>query len=224
MVQFINSLFLCLLLTLMWIGLPSYGVQSTINFPNSEVTDKDSLAIKQVINTYPGNKNGNLIPSITYGLGYNSEMSISVPLNFKYEGGRVTEKLGLEYKYVYPYKNTRFTFGASTFPYLNGGTTEGFFYSHVTQKFKTGTNFSIGGYATGQNTLVNSGGMVMLVEQDLNKKLKLLGEYTTGNNNRAGFSTGIKYKVNKDVSVVGAVIIPYHNDIGFQLIFSKTIF
>ena len=223
MAKFINKLklltFICL-----WIGLPAFGVQSTINFPNSEILEENTILLKQVASTYPNNQNGTLIPSVNYGVGHNTEVSVGVPVGFTYSGV-FNQKLALETKSVWTKHNTRFTVGGGVFPYLNGGTTEGFVYSHVTQVIsKTKTNISVGGYATGQQEFLNDGGIVLILEQSLTDKIKLLGEYTSGNTTRANFAAGLKYKAKNDLAITGAVIIPTDHGIGFQIIISKFIF
>ena len=124
-------------------------------------------------------------------------------------------------------KNTRITVGGGVLPYLTGGVTEGFFYGHATRVIsKTKTTFSIGGYMTGEKEFINSGGMLMILEQGIPKtdKVKLVSEYTTGNNSRSNFAVGVKYKPIKDFAVTGAVVIPHYSNnsgVGFQIILSK---
>lgn len=217
----------------------SWALQNTINMPNSEVLPQGNVLLKEVDTNYPNKdlKTNTNIPSINYGVGHNTEVSLGVPLimNFPDSSVKTTIKMAIEAKHVfYPiedYKNTRIIFGGGVFPYLNGGTTEGFFYAHITQIInKTKTNLSLGGYSVGDKEFINSGGMLMMLEQGIPKtdKIKLVSEYTTGRNSRSNFAVGIKYKPVKDFAITGAVILPNHSNdyntnknIGFEIILSK---
>ena len=221
--RFLVNVF-CILMGV-FIGHPCFALQNTINMPNSDVLNEGVILLKDVSSVYPDKKSGTTIPSINYGIGHGTEISIGVPVTMKFPNSTFTTKMAVEAKHViYLYdKTNRITFGGGIFPYLNGGTTEGFFYGHVTKIIsKTKTSFSIGGYTTGDKEFINSGGMLMILEQDLNKNLKLLGEYTTGNNSRSNFAVGIKYKPVNDFALTGAVIVPNNeNGVGFQVILSK---
>ena len=119
-----------LLFIISFISLPCFGVQCTINLPNCEVLDSNTVLLKLVSNTSPKTKTGSINPSINYGLPCKSEASVSVPIGYTYSG-TFTEKMGIEGKKVFQINNTRLTTGLGVFPYLSGGTTEGFFYCHL---------------------------------------------------------------------------------------------
>lgn len=216
-----------LVILLMLISLPVYALQATINLPNSEVLEEDTILMKDVTYVYPKGKVVNTAPNITYGVAHEIELSIGVPVIMNYDTDKTVVKSAIEGKkvfYIYD-KNNRITVGAGIYPYLNKEISpEGFIFAHATRKIeKTGTSFSIGGYTSGDKTLLNSGGLLMILDQKIYKDIHLLSEYTTGNGSRSNYSAGIKYKI-KGVSITNSVIVPNHgNSIGFQLILAKTI-
>lgn len=213
---------ICLLILL--IGIPVWAVQATINMPSSDVLPTDRILFKDVTNVYAYKNSGTTIPSINFGLGHGTEFSVGVPITMHFVNSTFTTKLAIEGKKTFFIDdNTRVTFGGGVFPYLNGGVAEGFFYGHATRLIdKTGTAISLGGYAVGDNQFINSGGMLIILEQKLLDKLRLVSEFTTGDNSRANFGVGLKYKPTKDFAVTGAVILPAHdNNVGFQIIVSK---
>ena len=217
-----KKLIICLF---MLIGLPVFALQATINMPNSECLDEGEVLIKDVSNVSPKTDTVSTAPNLTYGIGHKAEVSIGVPVIVNYENSNIVLKSAIEAKKVINIlnDNNRITVGAGIFPYLNKSVSpEAFLYAHATRKInKTGTFLSIGGYAQGDKTLVNSGGLLMILDQKVYKDLHLVSEYTTGNGSRSNYSAGLKYKI-KGISMTGAVILPNHsNNVGFQIILSK---
>ena len=200
---------------------PSFALQSTINLPNSEITEKNDLFIKDVTVINPNTAKGSTSPNITYGIGHNTELSLGVPVIMTFKDSRFTVKGAIEGKSVIYLgdKNNRLTIGGGVYPYLNKSICpEGFMFTHFTRHIeKTNTKISIGGYISGDKTFINTGGLLIILDQKLYKDLYLLNEYTTGNGSRVGYSVGLKYKI-KGTSITGAVLIPNHgNNLGFQI-------
>lgn len=215
-----------LIFIMLIVGLPCFGVSATITVPSSDSLPQDVIMLKDVTLVSPFKGSVTTTPSVNIGTGHGTEFAIGVPVNIKFKDAYTTEKLLLETKKVFTQGNNRLTVGASVLPYLNKSTCpDGFFYLHITRIIEqTNTSITFGGYMTGTEQLVDSGGTLFVIEQALTDKLKLQSELLTGNNNRSNFAVGLKYKFN-DMSISSAILVPNHcnNNVGFQIIVSKLI-
>lgn len=213
----------------MFYGLQANALQAIILVPSSDVLGKNTLLIKESIPVYPGKgSNVNLNTSVNVGLGWGTEMSIAVPVNIKFSDGTTTEKMSIEAKKVFYMgsDNNRLTIGGAIAPSLNMPVCpDTYLYMHASKVIpKTRTTLTAGGYMTGAKHFLNSGGVILAVDQGIiGNKLKAQAEFSSGYNNRSNFGVGLKYRPVQDFSISGAVIIPMKetNNVGFQLTLSK---
>ncbi|MBR1754873.1 hypothetical protein IJ732_08570 [bacterium] len=211
------------------LGLKANAVQNYINVPTSEVLKKDVVFIKEATLVSPGKgRSVTTTPSVNVGLGWGMEASFGVPVSIKFEDGKTTEKISIDAKKVFYIGSdtNRLTIGGAVAPSINMPVCpDMYIYSHATKVFpKTRTSFSVGGYMTGENHFVNSGGAILALDQGIiGNKVKGQVEWTSGYNNKSHFGVGLKYKPKDDFSIAAAMIIPMKetDNIKFQLTFSK---
>lgn len=206
------------------------AVQSIITIPSSSVLPQGGVIIKETTRVNPyGDKNVRITPNVTFGTGHGMEVSVGVPVSVKFAGDVTETKTDLSAKKVwYIGSGTRVSVGGTISPSFNMPVCpDTFVFGHVTQRFKkTKTGFTVGGYATGRRHFLNSGGVIIAVDQVvISNKLNVVAEWASGENNRGRFGAGLKYRPNPELSVSAAVLIPNRecDNIGFHLSLSKYI-
>lgn len=212
------------------VNLRAEAMQSIITIPSSTVLPRGGVIIKETTRVNPyGDKNVRMTPNVTFGTGHGMEFSMGVPVIMKFAGDVTETKTDLSAKKVwYLGSGTRVSVGGTISPSFNMPVCpDTFVFGHVTQRFKkTKTGFTVGGYATGRRHFLNSGGVIIAVDQVVvSNKLNVVAEWASGENNRGRFGAGLKYRPNPELSVSAAVLIPNRecDNIGFQLSLSKYI-
>ena len=222
--------YLFLFCSFVYCKLRAEAMQSIITIPSSTVLPRGGVIIKEATRVNPyGDKNVRMTPNVTFGTGHGMEFSMGVPVIMKFAGDVTETKTDLSAKKVwYLGSGTRVSVGGTISPSFNMPVCpDTFVFGHVTQRFKkTKTGFTVGGYATGRRHFLNSGGVIIAVDQVVvSNKLNVVAEWASGENNRGRFGAGLKYRPNPELSVSAAVLIPNResDNIGFQMTLSKYI-
>lgn len=223
---------LLIIITTFYSCIQANALQAIISVPSSDVLKKNAILLKESTIVSPGSaRRVNTNPSFNIGLGWGTEVSIGVPINIKFEDGTATEKINIEAKKVFYLGSdtNRLTIGTAIAPSLNMPVCpDTYLYMHATKVIpKTRTALTAGGYMTGTQHLIHTGGAILAVDQGIiGNKLKAQAEWSSGYNNRSNFGVGLKYRPKDDLSIAGAVIIPMKesDNVGFQLTLSKFFF
>lgn len=201
--------------------------QNIINIPSSEVLPAGDLIFKQSNRITPLNDNRIMVkPTLTMGLGHGLVFSGAVGITPSDES-LVRGDFGLK-KVIYLGGATRFTLGSHISPYYSEKSTpDTFFYSHFSHRIKeTKTSLTAGAYIGGQQSMPNTAGILLGLEQVLiPNKLRLALDWCSGENNYGRMGVGLKYRPISTLSLTTAVILPNDksDNIAFNVSLSKFI-
>lgn len=204
--------------------------QTIITMPSSEVLPVRDMLLKGGTSISPFSTEGNtsLTPSVTFGSGFGTELSTSIGTVL--DTNRNTSVVGhLSAKKVWFLgSSTRLTTGGTLSPYLTHAVHPGtFIYAHLSQRIKkTRTSITAGGYFSGEKNFLNTGGVMLGIEQVIiPNKLRLAMDWLSGQDSYGRIGVGLKYRPIPSVSITSAVIIPNRDmdNIAFNLSVSKFI-
>lgn len=227
-----DILFIFLVLNFIFIssGQKAFSQQTIINAPSSEVLPAGDMLLKgsSRFDTFSTGGNSSLVPSVTLGTGFGTELSTGVGTVI--DGDKYTTVRGdFSAKKVWFIGNsTRLTVGGTVSPYFTQATMPNtFIYSHISQRIKkTRTSITAGGYLSGDKSCLNTGGIMLGVEQVIiSNKLRLAFDWLSSQDSYGRIGAGVKYRPIPTLQITGAVIIPNHDsdDIAFNFSISKFI-
>lgn len=208
----------------------AFSQQTIINAPSSEVLPAGDMLLKgsSRFDTFSTGGNSSLVPSVTLGTGFGTELSTGVGTSI--DGNKYTTVRGdFSAKKVWMLGNsTRLTTGATISPYFNQATMPNtFIYSHLSQRIKkTRTSITAGGYLSGDKSCLNTGGIIIGLEQVvISNKLRLAFDWLSSQDSYGRIGAGVKYRPIPTLQITGAVIIPNKDtdDIAFNVSISKFI-
>ncbi len=224
-----SPLFIVLIFTFVCFITPNKTLaqQTIINVPSADVLPKDSCIFKTSVKNQI-NENGytRISPTTTVGIGHGMDLSFAVPVRIEQDyNTTVNGDIGLK-KVLFLGNSTRFTVGGNIAPSFNDSITPSTFtYAHLTKKVKkTKTSLTAGAYLQGDSKILNSGGILVGVEQVIiSNKLRLAFDWFSGDNSKGNYAVGLKYRPSQTLSITGATVIPNRNDesIAFQVSMSK---
>ena len=223
--------FILILLCIFSISSDVKALQNIIDVPSTQVLEKNTFLLKESTNVFPyGDERVQVTPSISFGLGHGFEGSVSLPVNINFSEGLATEKIRLKGKKTFYLgnENNRFMISGGIIPSLNMPVCPDMqVYALFAKRIpKTLTTITAGGYMVGDQHFLNTGGVVLGLEQGFfEDKFKIVTEWSSGYNSRSNWAVGMKFRPVKDLSITTAVIMPNreYDNIGFKLTLSKTI-
>src|SRR5574344_766755 len=161
--------------------------QSIITVPSSDVLPTGHLILKESNKASPFGDVGNyqITPTMTFGTGWVTETSVGVATVITpYDSTSLKIDIAAK-KVFFLGSKTRFTIGGRVSPYLNmGRTPDSFIFAHASYRIrKTKTAITSGMYMAGRSQAPNQAGFLIGVDQVIiPNKLRLVGEYLTGDN------------------------------------------
>lgn len=205
----------------------AFSQQTIITVPSSEVLPSGTFMLKSSVKNQI-NENGytKVTPSLTFGIGHGTDISVGVPVKINRSSDTQIEgNFGIK-KVIFLGTATRLTLGGNISPSFNHSVTPTMFtYAHITQKIKKSkTGITAGVYAQGKHHFPNQGGVLVGLEQVIiPNKLRVGFDWLSGHNDMGNFAIGLKYKPERTVSITSAVIIPNKSSqsLAFQFSLSK---
>lgn len=204
--------------------------QTIITVPSSELVPTGDLFLKDSnrFGTFSNGTNVSVTPSVTLGTGWGTQLSTGVSTSLdRNKRGLVKNDLSIK-KVWFLGNSTRLTTGATVSPYLNQAVhPDTFIYAHLSQKIpKTRTTLTAGAYMNGSRHFLDTGGVILGVEQVLiSNKLRLAADWMSGQDSLGRMGVGLKYRPTPTLSITSAVLIPNRDsdNIGFNISVSKFI-
>lgn len=217
---------LTLLLASCW-NLKAAAQQTIIQVPSSEILAPGELFVKESNRFKPfgENKFVTISPSVTAGIGFNSEISGGVATSIA-DDTVVRGDFAAKKAFLIT-GNTRFTVGTRINPYLADSVTpDNFTYAHLSTRIrKTRTSFTAGAFVASQRgeILPDRPGALVGIEQSLiGNKLRLAVDWISRNESYGLLGVGLKYRPAPTISVTGAVLIPNGNNGRFAFLISAS--
>lgn len=191
-----------------------FAVQSIVIIPSSDVIPFGNIRVKESNRFKPFNsgKYVTLTPSVTFGTGFNSEVTAGVATSMSTE---TRVKADMAAKKVFIRGSNRFTVGTRLNPYLTSTVVpESFTYAHFSTKIrKTKTTFTSGMYVAGnKHYLPDKPGVILGLEQVIiRNKLRLAMDWTSRNESYGLLGVALKYRPMPTLSITNGIVIPNGN-------------
>ena len=211
---------LLLLACFFFVSSQSYAMQTVFNVPSADVTEKGHVFVQQEAQFRGWNPEA-FLNSTTYsavGIGHNTEIdatlfnvgapatqNISLGVGFK----SAMPIAGLKDKF--PEREFKFTVGTNVLIGLEGNGVGNWTYAHLSGRVpKLNTRLTAGmSYGTKQVFGENSACFIAAVEQPINKKVSLIGDWFSGDEHFAGFLiVGASYALPKKSTLYVGYQIP----------------
>lgn len=208
----------------------AYAQQTIINIPSSEILPAGDLLFKDSnrFGSFSSGRNVSLTPSVTFGTGFGTELSTAIGTSIdKNYSATVRNDISAK-KVFFLGSSTRLTFGGTISPYLTQFShPDTFIYTHLSKRIKkTRTSLTAGAYMNGQKGPIDTGGVILGLEQVIiPNKLRLAFDWTSGQDSLGRMGVGFKYRPIPTVSITSAVIMPNEDtdNIAFNISISKFI-
>lgn len=228
---FTNLFFYILLFIVLFFPVvPVNAEQTIITMPSSEVLPLGDMLLKgsTSVGSFPSESYTSLTPSIIFGGGHGTEFSLATGTKLNTARNTMVQgRFGVK-KVWFLSSATRLTTGAAVLPSFSQVVHPGTFaYAHLSQRIKkTRTSITAGGYLSGEESFLNTGGVMIGLEQVvLPNKLRLAIDWLSSQDSYGKMGVGFKYRPVPSVSVNGSVIIPNEDsdNIAFNISVSKFI-
>lgn len=208
----------------------AFAQQTIINVPSSEVLPAGQIMFKSSNRFRPFEPDGyaSLTPALTIGIGRGMELSTGVNTSIDNDYNTSVRNDISAKKVWFLGNSTRLTVGGTIGPSLSEAVHPNtFFYGHLSQRIKkTRTSITAGAYMNGQEHFLNSGGVILGLDQVIiPNKLRLAFDWLSGEDSYGKMGVGFKYRPIPTVSVTSAVIVPTQDsdNIAFNISVSKYI-
>jgi len=187
------------------VPLVSFAQSTLFDVPSTDTQTEDTIYVEFDFNTHLGSyRNGGFQaynPIAVYGLSKNLEVGVNLDLNKSVDGLVAELQPNIKWKfYENAESNVAASVGAITFIPLNKDASPkpyAMLYSNISKKFTSANGLRLTGgvyaVATRERDFGTKTGLMIGIEQPVNSKLTIMGEWASGKNQFGSAIVGFSY-------------------------------